>query len=172
MNDFYWDNSDILFCMKKDNIHTYEAPHESIDWDQMLSHLKYRLKDGNLDLSDYEPWIFDGKCQKILDTPFSRLKYIYASMHNDSSIDAMVKEIFPEVTGTIIVPANRCTNKYYLQHWMEEYGFSLKDFWLNDKYIVCCDNPNHHFMDDLVDNGLIDWEAVEYCSEYAEREDD
>lgn len=98
----------------------------------------------------------------------SKINYAFACMHNDEIVEAVLKEIFPHIKNVKMYPCNYSSNNY-LRIWMDKYNFTLKDFILNDKYVVLnCTGDFYNEFESLYDNALIDWDNIEYCSEYEE----
>lgn len=91
-------------------------------------------------------------------------------MHNDDKVEAAVKEIFPHIKDIYVSP-QRTTRGYYLQNWMKEYGFTLKDFIINDKYVVLSTTGFTYEFDKLEDNMFLNYEEFEHCSIYDDDED-
>ena len=107
---------------------------------------------------------------KILRDTKEKLSFVYACLHNDNELAALVRQIFKEYytgdkeninfdTLKISVNPNRCVNKNYIYAWkqtfpeMSDEEFII-DFILNNKYVVICDHPEG-ILDQVQDLGLL-----------------
>ena len=118
-----------------------------------------------------ESLIFDGRECKICCDFYSKLKYAMAGLYNDDLLLKTLQEIFGEdYIQSLDIPSVRYTVDYYLKQWMKQYGFDLKEFLLNRKYIVISDNERFHHFYQLSDLGLINWKDIAHCSEEFEED--
>lgn len=149
---WYDNGSEYLFIMKEGHILS----------DRELRDQFWSLSDGEIDLTySFVDCVFNGEVVRILHTFNEKLMYALSCWYNDEEIKNILLELFPEVK-TMEFPVNRAHRGNNLRSWFKKYGITLKDFLINSKYIVICDSRGA--IDNLIDLGLFDWEAVENSS--------
>lgn len=173
-------NDCVLIIGKEDKILSHEKLYNEmgLDWNMSRYNPATRKNEstGIYTMGDYDSMLYtcdmaSSRNTVVLHTPKDRLKFIYASLHDDEAITNMVKREFLEIRE-VVVPALRGTSKYYLQYWMERYGFTLEDFWKNDKYTVIVDFAgSSHVIYELDELGLLNWDNFSSISEEEEEED-
>jgi len=161
-------NPDVLLIKNTGRNITLEEINQETPWifgDYNSKTDEYELS-GLLDLTEWDDNLsYNGNSFEIIASPIDKIKYAFASLHNDDIVEAAVKKVFPEINN-IKIPAKRYTRKYYLKYWMTKYNFLLQDFISNDKYVVLsCTGMVAREFDALVDNGLINWDIIDKCSE-------
>ena len=164
-----------MIILKNDEIFNHSDLDKALRVTDSRSHYdrtadKYILDETNhtLDTTDWsDECSFSGEEIELVHTPFRRLQYALACLHNDDAILKVINEEFPEITD-MCTSSIRYTTKPYLQYWMDKYNFTLKDFIFNNKYIVVSDNSWSHQLIKMVDLGLLDWDNIEVYSEDAE----
>ena len=169
-----YSQSDILLTLKNDYFCTDETIYKNFGleykinkWNHKTDELERDWSVDTYEIADWDPetLCFDGKDFKALTTCLDRLKYVYACLHDDKTIDTIILNKLAQYGITKMeVPAKRYTTDYYLQNWMEKYNITLEDFIFNDKYIVLSDNPWKHKFYDLADEGFLDWDNIETVS--------
>lgn len=118
-----------------------------------------------------DDFIFDGSEFRVLKSFDSKLSYAYASLHNDDFVTSVLKELVSELQG-VELPNVRYTIEPTLKNWMREYNFTLKEFLINEKYVVCCDRFNGVTFEKLNELGLVNWDVIEKQSNYVISEDE
>lgn len=153
--NFERDNTDVLFISKNSHINTYEELEADMRW-----YIDEKTRDFVIDDFYEDEMQYSGKDTVVIKKPIDKIKYAFACLHNDADVIAVLKWILG--VGEVHVPNKRYTTKNYLKHWMEQYNFTLKDFIIDDKYIVF---SNYWDAEKLLELGLIDIDAFEYISE-------
>lgn len=160
-----WYDQDVLFILEENKTVTDNEFFENVinwqwaTWDSSTNVWK-ACSSGDFSLGD--TLLFDNKEFFVLKDPLDRLKYAYASLHNDDEINAILRKHFPTIQD-FHIPSMRGTKKSYLKHWMKKYNFTLEDFIFNNKFIVLSDRP-HRQIEKMFDSGLIDLDSFKYCS--------
>lgn len=147
-NSHYEPDTDTLFILNKDNRLTDDEMYKALNLDDELYDLDWasptheKKYSGIYDLNDFFGTVFDGEEVAVLATPEARLKYAFASMHDDNLIIELMQKHFPAILK--IIPAKaRSTTKPFLEYWMQKYDFTLEDFIFNNKYIVVSEGDFH-----------------------------
>lgn len=163
---------------ERTNVLLVKKTGENISIDKILEKEPWYMCDYNHKLERYElsdtlevgsfsgDLNFDNSNFKVINSISDKINYAFACMHNDEYVESVIKEIFPHIKNVKMCSSSYC-NGNYLRIWMEKYNFTLKDFILNDKYIVL--NCTGYFckeFESLANNALINWDELEYCSEY------
>ena len=166
--------TDILLVLKKDKPLTDKQIWDDLNlnyhlskWDNDKVMFVRDPKRDTIKLSQYdfdpEQWIYDGRSFHSITKCEDRIKYAYASMHEDSIVTKIITDKIKEVNN-VKITNQKFTMKPYLKQWMEKYNFTLEEFIFNDKFIVLSDNQYNHQIYTLADAGLIKWENIEICS--------
>ena len=164
-------DTDILVIKKDDKIYTGKDLYDILNLDYELYDNRWegpgkiiKTYTGRYEVSNWSSaCVYDGKETKIVATPERRLQYIYASLHDDAKLEEMLKHLCPEIKE-VIPPCPRTTQKPYLEYWMLKYGFTVEDFFTNDKYVVLSDSEYGHIFNDFSDLNLIDYDNIELTS--------
>lgn len=167
------DNTNVLFIKKNGENVSIDKVLEERPW----FFCNYNHKTGKYELSEVleigdfsDDLNFDNSNFKVISSIPDKINYAFACMHNDEYVESVIKEIFPHIKEVQMCSGSYC-NGNYLRIWMEKYNFTLKDFILNDKYVVLnCTGYFCNEFESLIDNALINWDELEYCSEYEWKE--
>ena len=157
--DLYYSN-DSLVIMEKDRYYSPDEIRRSL-----------YLYNGTWSPFSSDDFAFDNSFFEVLYRFSDKLRYAYASLHNDEYVTKVFKEIVPEVEK-IELPSKRFTEEPTLEHWMKDYNFTLKEFLTNAKYIVCPDYFSSRTFTQLNDLGLVNWENIAYHSNFAYEPDE
>ena len=130
--------------------------------DDML-HSLYLDENGVWSPYNCDSFVFNADDFSVLDSFSAKLRYAFASLHEDTMVLNTLKEIIPEVMD-VELPNKRFTKAPNLQNWMKDYGFTLKEFLTEKKYVVCADFYYANVLTKLSRLGLLQWDNFEAMS--------
>ncbi len=144
-----YNGDDYLFILKNDKYETGE---------ELRS--EFWVYNNKLDLGWESDFTFDNKEVHILSTFRDKFQYLMATMHEDTMLLNLLRELFPELWNVEIeLPEGRYGKGRNIFKWMDEYNFNLKEFLTNKKYIVISDS--HDSVATIFDAlGLFDWDNI------------
>lgn len=154
-----------LVVKKKDNYYN-EKPHLVRDC--------YIDENGIINIWDDEDLYFGRHPFRFLASPYKKALYAIGALSESIGDDVynevieVMKIAYPNFTDFKFPSYNGKPEKPYsqdygrLKNFMDEKDVSMKEFILNEKYIVIVDGDEYCIWDDFKNFGLIDLNAIDY----------